>query len=164
MPCYTIRTTSVEWGQNTDTKLMAEAAQKLGFRVLAQTEDTLQTDGWTYTKQSGRLTGTRVPGDLNALKTIYADDYILVRQDGQTLSKSQILDDLKMSGMTFPRFEANYLRIKTLGPVGVLSTEVRSTFLRNGQEGEVHAQQVVVFFKTGQEVTISHLQLTNLAG
>jgi hypothetical protein len=103
-------------------------------------------------------------GDITTLKTIYAGDYLLVRADGRTLSKSQILDDLKQSGMIFPRFEGKNLRIKTLGPVGVLTIEVHSSSLRNGQESKIHAQQVVVFFKTGNEVTITHIQLTNIAG
>jgi predicted DNA-binding protein YlxM (UPF0122 family) len=70
-------------------------------------------------------------GDIGTLETIYDDDYLLIRADGQTLSKSQILDDLKKSGMIFPQFEEKNLRIKILGPVGVLTTESRSSSLRN---------------------------------
>jgi ketosteroid isomerase-like protein len=103
-------------------------------------------------------------GDIGTLETIYDDDYLLVRADGQTLSKSQILDDLKKSGMIFPRFEGKNLRIKTLGPVGVLTTESLSSSLRNGQESKMHAQQMMVFFKAGKEVTLTHVQLTNIAG
>jgi ketosteroid isomerase-like protein len=103
-------------------------------------------------------------GDIGTLETIYNDDYLLVRADGQTLSKSQILDDLKKNGVIFTGFEERNLWIKTLGPVGVLTTESRSSFLRNGQEGKMHAQQVMVFFKAGEKVTLTHVQLTNIAG
>jgi ketosteroid isomerase-like protein len=102
-------------------------------------------------------------GDIGTLETIYDDDYLLVRADGQTLSKSQILDDLKRSGMIFPRFEGKNLRIKTLGPVGVLTIESRSSSLRDGQKAEMHAQQVMVFFRSGKDVTLTHVQLTNIA-
>ena len=103
-------------------------------------------------------------GDIGTLETIYDDDYLLVRSDGQILSKSQILDDLKKSGMILTCFEERNPGIKTLGPVGVLTTESRSSSLRNGQESKMHAQQVMVFFKVGKEVTLTHVQLTNIAG
>jgi hypothetical protein len=103
-------------------------------------------------------------GDIATLETIYNDDYLLVRTDGQTLSKSQILDDLKKSGAILTYFEDSKLWIKTLGPVGVLTTESRSSFFRNGQESKMHAQQVMIFFKAGNEVTLTHVQLTNIAG
>src|ERR1700733_3532822 len=82
-------------------------------------------------------------GDIGTLETIYDDDYLLVRSDGQILSKSQILDDLKKSGMILTCFEERNPGIKTLGPVGVLTTEVRSASLRHGQESKIHAQQMV---------------------
>ncbi len=103
-------------------------------------------------------------GRLEALEHIYSDDYLLVRPDGKTLTKNEILDDLKKHAMTLTSFETAQVRIKAKGPVGVLTTETRNIFLRDGQEAKTHAQQVIVFFKTGKEVTITHFQSTNIAG
>jgi len=34
-------------------------------------------------------------GDITALERIYADDYLLVRPNGNTFTKKEILDDLR---------------------------------------------------------------------
>jgi hypothetical protein len=44
----------------------------------------------------------------------------------------------------------------TKGAVGILTTEARSTFVRDGRhQGMMHAQQIVIFVKTGSVVTIT---------
>ena len=52
-------------------------------------------------------------GDRSSLERIYADDYILVRPNGDTLTKEQILADLRQHSMRFTSFEVNDVLIRT---------------------------------------------------
>jgi ketosteroid isomerase-like protein len=61
------------------------------------------------------------PGDTPSLERIYADDYILVRPNGDTLTKEQVLADLRHDSMRFTSFEVNDVLIRTKGSVGILS-------------------------------------------
>ncbi len=60
-------------------------------------------------------------GDLERLSQIYSDDYMLVRPDGTTFSKTQILDDLKTHAMSFPSIELTSEKIRIYGSVGILT-------------------------------------------
>ena len=102
--------------------------------------------------------------DLTALEQIYADDYTLIRPDGQKLSKKTILDDIKNHSMKFTRFETSDIDIKASGSVGILSVETKNAFLRDGKEGKTHVRQVVVFIKRDSKIMITHFQATNIIG
>ena len=60
------------------------------------------------------------PEDTSSLERIYAHDYILVRPNGDTLTKEQILADLRHHSMRFTSFDVNDVLIRTKGPVGIL--------------------------------------------
>ena len=53
--------------------------------------------------------------DTSSLERIYADDYILVRPNGDTLTKEQILADLRHHSMRFTSFDVNDVLIRTKG-------------------------------------------------
>jgi ketosteroid isomerase-like protein len=101
-------------------------------------------------------------GDASSLDQIYADDYILVRPNGDTLSKDQILADLSQHSMRFTSFELNDLLIRTKGSVGILTADVRSTAVRDGVEIKAHARQVVILSKENERIAISHFQSTSI--
>jgi ketosteroid isomerase-like protein len=101
-------------------------------------------------------------GDRSSLERIYADDYILVRPNGDTLTKEQILADLLQHSMRFTSFEVNDVLIRTKGSVGILTADVRSIAVRDGVEIRVHARQVVILSKENERITISHFQSTNV--
>jgi ketosteroid isomerase-like protein len=101
-------------------------------------------------------------GDRSSLERIYADDYILVRPTGDTLTKEQILADLRQHSMKFTSFEVNDVLIRAKGPVGILTAVVRSTAVRDGVEIRTHARQLAIFSKENGRITISHFQSTNV--
>ena len=96
-------------------------------------------------------------GDITVLERIYADDYLLVRPNGNTFTKKEILDDLRQHSMRFTSFQVQDVLIRTIGIVGILTAEVRSTAVRDGIEIRTHAIQ-----KENARITISHFQSTNM--
>ena len=101
-------------------------------------------------------------GNLAVLEKIYAEDYLLVRSNGDVLSKREILADLKVHHMLFINYATMHLAIKVHGMVGILTTETISTALRDGKEGPAHARQVAIFIKKGKVITLTYFQSTNI--
>ena len=100
--------------------------------------------------------------DITSLERIYADDYLLVRPNGDTLEKKEILADLRHHFMRFTSFEVNDALIRTKGSVGILTAAVRSTAVRDGIEITTHARQLAILSKENERITISHFQSTNI--
>ena len=100
-------------------------------------------------------------GDTSLLEPIYADDYVLVRPNGDTLEKREILDDLRRHSMRFTSFEVQDVLIRTIGRVGILTAEVRSTAVRDGIEIKTQAIQLAIVSKENARITISHFQSTH---
>ena len=101
-------------------------------------------------------------GDITALEGIYADDYLLVRPNGNTFTKKEILDDLRQHSMRFTSFQVQDVLIRTIGIVGILTAEVRSTAVRDGIEIRTHAIQLAIVSKENARITISHFQSTHM--
>jgi len=101
-------------------------------------------------------------GNLVVLEKIYAEDYMLVRPDGEILSKREILADLKIHRMIFTNYATMHLVIKIYGMVGILTTETISTALRDGKEGTAHARQIAIFVKKSKVITLTYFQSTNI--
>jgi ketosteroid isomerase-like protein len=101
-------------------------------------------------------------GDITALERIYADDYLLVRPNGNTFTKEEILDDLRQHSMRFTSFQVQDVLIRTIGIVGILTAEVRSTAVRDGIETKTHAIQLAIVSKENARITISHFQSTHM--
>jgi ketosteroid isomerase-like protein len=101
-------------------------------------------------------------GDASSLEQIYADDYILVRPNGDALAKDQILADLSQHSMRFTSFELNDVLIRTKGSVGTLTADVRSTAVRDGVEIKAHARQAVILSKENERSAICHFQSTSI--
>ena len=101
-------------------------------------------------------------GDLTSLERMYADDYLLVRPNGDTLGKNEILADLRHHSMRFTSFELHDVLVRTRGIVGILTAEVRSTAVRDGVEIKGHARHVAMVSKENAGITISHFQSTNV--
>jgi ketosteroid isomerase-like protein len=101
-------------------------------------------------------------GDITALERIYAGDYLLVRPNGNTFTKKEILDDLRQHSMRFTSLQVQDVLIRTIGIVGILTAEVRSTAVRDGIEIRTHAIQLAIVSKENARITISHFQSTNM--
>jgi ketosteroid isomerase-like protein len=102
-------------------------------------------------------------GDITSLERMYADDYLLVRPNGDTFGKKEILADLRVHSMRFTSFEVNDVLIRTKGFVGILTAAVRSTAVRDGVEIRTYARQLVILSKENERITISHFQSTNIS-
>jgi ketosteroid isomerase-like protein len=103
-------------------------------------------------------------GDIPSLEKIYAEDYLLIRPNGDTLTKNEILADLRHHSMHFTSFDVTGLLIRTKESVGILTANVRSTALRDGAEIKTHARQTAIVSKQNNQITISHFQSTNISG
>jgi ketosteroid isomerase-like protein len=103
-------------------------------------------------------------GDIPSLERIYADDYLLVRPNGDTLGKKEILADLRHHSMRFTSFEVTDVLVRTRGFVGILTADVRSTAIRDGLEIKAHARQLAILSKEKDRITITHFQSTNIVG
>ena len=101
-------------------------------------------------------------GDIASLERIYADDYLLVRPNGDTLNKKEVLADLRHHSMRFTSFEVKDVLIRTKGFVGILTATVRSTAVRDGVEIKTYARQLAILSKENERTTISHFQSTNV--
>jgi ketosteroid isomerase-like protein len=101
-------------------------------------------------------------GDITMLEKIYAEDYILIRPNGDTLNKKEILADLHLHSMHFTSFEVTEVLIRTKGPVGIITANVRSTAVRDGAETKNHARQLAIVSKENNQITIFHFQSTNI--
>ncbi len=101
-------------------------------------------------------------GEITELERIYADDYLLVRPNGDTFSRKEILADLRQHSMKFTSFEVKDVLIRTKGSVGILTAVVQSTAVRDGVEITTHAKQLAIVSKENDKITISHFQSTNL--
>jgi ketosteroid isomerase-like protein len=102
-------------------------------------------------------------GDTSLLEPIYADDCVLVRPNGDTLEKREILDDLRRHSMRFTSFEVNDVLIRIRGMVGILTADVRSTAMRVGVEVKTHARQLSIVSKEKSKITLFHFQSTSVA-
>jgi ketosteroid isomerase-like protein len=77
-------------------------------------------------------------GDITSLERIYADDYLLARQNGATFGEHEILADLRLHSMRFTSFKLNDVLIRTKGSIGILTAAVRSSAVRDGVEIRTH--------------------------
>jgi ketosteroid isomerase-like protein len=102
-------------------------------------------------------------GDITSLDRIYADDYQLVRPNGDTLGKKEILTDWRDHSMRFTSFQVNDVLVRTKGCVGILTAAVRSTAVRDGVEIRTHAIQLAILSKENKRIAISDFQSTNIA-
>jgi ketosteroid isomerase-like protein len=100
--------------------------------------------------------------DIPSLEKIYAEDYILIRPNGDILNKKEILADLRLHSTHFTSFDVTEILIRTKESVGILTANVRSTAIREGAEIKSHARQIAIMSKQNNQITISHFQSTNI--
>jgi len=108
------------------------------------------------------LEALKCGGDIALLEQMYADDYMLVRLNGDTLTKGEIVADLRNHSMRFSSVDVNDVLIRTKGSVGMLTADVRSIAVRDGVEIRTHARQLAIPSKENERITISHFQSTNI--
>jgi ketosteroid isomerase-like protein len=99
-------------------------------------------------------------GDTTSLERMYADDFLLVRPNGDTLE--EILADLRHHSMRFTSLDVKNVLIRIRGIVGILTAEVGSTAVRDGVEMKARAWQLAILSKENERITTIHFQSTNV--
>jgi ketosteroid isomerase-like protein len=102
-------------------------------------------------------------GDLDALKKIYSERYMLVRPDGSVLNKQQVLEDLREQGLRFHSIDLKGPIVRIVGSAGVLTAEIRTVSSRNGQESQAHFRLIAVYAQEGDAIRLVHFQSTMLS-
>jgi ketosteroid isomerase-like protein len=100
--------------------------------------------------------------DLEKLSQIYSDDYMLVRPDGSSFSKAQILDDLKTHSVNFRSIELMNEKIRIYDAVGILTGDSKIVTVRDGMESTSKFHLVAVYFKERDRVELVHFQSSPL--
>ena len=99
-----------------------------------------------------------------ALEKLYSDDYMLVRPDGAVLNKQEVLNDLRVNGLTFRSIDPHEITVRIYGSTALVSGESRTVTSRAGTESRAHFQFIAVYSRVGDSVRLVHFQSTTLAG
>lgn len=100
--------------------------------------------------------------DWRDLAELYADDYILVRSNGDALTKAQVLTDLKMGDLVFKSIELMNERVRIVGSTAILTGESRTTAERKGVITDSHFRLVAIYVGTKQGLRLSYFQSTDI--
>ena len=99
----------------------------------------------------------------NALAKLYADDYTLVRSDGTTLDKAEVLSDLRSEGLIFKTIELRNEQVRLCGSMGLLTGESETASERYGIESRSHFRLTAVYIKSGASIHLLHFQSTAMS-
>jgi hypothetical protein len=100
--------------------------------------------------------------DWSALASLYADDYNLVRSDGTSLSKTEVLNDLQVGGLVFRSIKLMDGRVRLVGSVAVLTGESQTVSERQGIVSESHFRLIAVYVEAEASVRLLHFQSTDI--
>ncbi len=101
--------------------------------------------------------------DWSTLTALYADDYNMVRSDGTSLSKQEVLNDLQVGGLVFRSIKLMDTRVRLVGSMAVLTGESRTTAERQGVVSESHFRLVAIYVEAEGTVHLLHFQSTDIA-
>jgi ketosteroid isomerase-like protein len=121
----------------------------------------MTTEEVSHTHREG-FYGALRQNDLEKLSKIYSDDYMLVRPDGNTFSKAQILEDLKAHALSFKSIELTNENIRIHGSVGILTGDSQITTVRDGEESNTGFRLVAVYSKQNGRIELVHFQSSPL--
>ena len=108
--------------------------------------------------------GALLSRDLEALSSIYADDYMLVRPDGSSLSKHEVLHDLRDGGLMFKSVELDDVKVRVYGPTALLTATAWTVTSRAGKDTRSHARLLAVYVADGDQLRLAHFQSVRLDG
>ncbi len=111
-----------------------------------------------------RFNGALLSRDLEALSSIYADDYMLVRPDGSSLSKHEVLHDLRDGGLMFKSVELDDVTVRVYGPTALLTATAWTVTSRAGKDTRSHARLLAVYVADGACLRLAHFQSVRLDG
>ncbi len=106
--------------------------------------------------------GALLHQDWGALASLYADDYNLVRSNGTSLSKKEVLTDLQVGGLIFKSIKLMNARVRLVGSVAVLTGESRTTAERQGVLSESHFRLIAIYVEVEGGIHLLHFQSTDI--
>ena len=109
----------------------------------------------THTEGFNRALTTH---DLDALSSIYADDYMLVRPDGSVLGKEDVLRDLGAGGLRFTSIELANVSVRIYDQTALLTGESRTVSSRNGDKVSAHIRLLAVYVHDHSRLRLAHFQ------
>jgi len=100
--------------------------------------------------------------DFAALERLYADQYMLVRPDGSTLNKQQVLKDLREQGLVFESIDLEGALVRLFGSAAIVTGESRTVSSRGGSTTRAHFRLAAVYSQEQAGIQLVHFQSTVL--
>jgi ketosteroid isomerase-like protein len=100
--------------------------------------------------------------DFEALEGLYSDRYLLVRPDGSILNKQQVLEDLRVQGLTFQSIDLEKEQVRLFGSVAILTGESRTVSTRGSISSHAHFRFAAVYSQDDAGIRLVHFQSTGL--
>jgi ketosteroid isomerase-like protein len=100
--------------------------------------------------------------DFVALEGLYSDRYMLVRPDGSSLNKQQVLQDLREEGLAFQSIGLEREQVRLFGSVAILTGECTTVSTRRGSTSRAHFRLAAVYAQEDAGIRIVHFQCTGL--
>lgn len=96
----------------------------------------------------------------DALSTLYANEYMLVRSDGSVLDKDQVLTDLREQNVIFEHIEVIDEKVRLFESFAILTGEGRTTARQAGNLVASHFRFLAVYTQAAEGLRLLHFQST----
>jgi ketosteroid isomerase-like protein len=96
--------------------------------------------------------------DWDQLAAIYSDDYMLIRPDGSTLSKAEVLTDMRIGGLEFKAIEIADIKVRIHGDTAILTASSCTVASRDGKEAKSQIRLVAVYVTDQGRLRLVHFQ------
>jgi len=118
--------------------LVAASSAKPDSRLAEQVYEVLNTD-------NARIQA-RAAGDVETLRKIYADDYVLITAEGDVRSKLDQINELKSGKLRFAPLVPTERTARLFGDVALITSRDHAGIVRNGREigGDLRMVRVYV--------------------
>ena len=98
--------------------------------------------------------------DYTALAKLYLDDYVLVRPNGSVLSKQQVLEDFRETGLQFTAIDLIAEKVRIYGTTAIITGESRTEFVRGGTLHTDLFFMTAIYIQTPGGPKLAHFQST----
>ena len=101
--------------------------------------------------------------DWSALAALYAEDYNLVRSNGTSLSKEQVLNDLRVGCLVFRSIHFTDAHVRLVGSVAVLTGESHTVVERQGVVCESHFRLIAIYVEAEGNMRLMHPEYRHIS-
>jgi hypothetical protein len=100
--------------------------------------------------------------DWDALATLYADEYMLVRSDGSVLTKDEVLADLRTQKLSFESIEVSDEKLRIIDSVAVLTGQSWTRSRHAGALTQSCFRFIALYRETPRGLKLLYFQSTSL--